>query len=79
MNHLMKPFLTSVLLALATAHAEEPRVIRLDATSPGRVFEGVGAVSAGASTRLLPDYPEKQRRRCSIISSNRNLAQDSSI
>ena len=61
MNHLMKPFLTSVLLALAIAHAEEPRVIRLDATSPGRVFEGVGAVSAGASTRLLPDYTEAQR------------------
>jgi Glycosyl hydrolase family 59 len=25
------------------------------------VFEGVGAVSAGASTRLLPDYPLPQR------------------
>jgi galactosylceramidase len=38
-----------------------PTIIRLDSTSPGRVFEGIGAVSAGASTRLLLDYPEPQR------------------
>ncbi len=41
--------------------ADEPRVVRIDAASPGRVFEGIGAVSAGASTRLLLDYPEPQR------------------
>jgi len=35
--------------------------ITLNNTSPGRVFEGIGAVSAGASTRLLLDYPEPQR------------------
>ena len=40
---------------------EEVVAIRLDSASPGRVFEGIGAVSAGASTRLLPDYPEPQR------------------
>ena len=40
---------------------ETAAVIQLDATSPGRVFEGIGAVSAGASTRLLMDYPEPQR------------------
>ncbi len=62
----MKPQFTVIaLFTLATTHAEslagEPRLIRLDASSPGRVFEGVGAVSAGASTRLLPDYPEPQR------------------
>ena len=44
---------------LRAADAAKP--IQLDARSPGRVFEGVGAVSAGASTRLLPDYPEPQR------------------
>lgn len=33
----------------------------IDGTSPGRVFEGVGALSAGASSRLLLDYPEPQR------------------
>jgi hypothetical protein len=38
-----------------------PQTIRLDSSSPGRVFEGIGAVSAGASSRLLIDYPEPQR------------------
>ena len=35
--------------------------ITLDPDQPGRVFEGIGAVSAGASSRLLIDYPEPQR------------------
>ncbi len=35
--------------------------IRLNASDSGRVFEGIGAVSAGASSRLLFDYPESQR------------------
>lgn len=56
-------FATVLLLApLAAPHAAaETAAIRLDPASPGRVFEGIGAVSAGASTRLLPDYPEPQR------------------
>ena len=37
--------------------------INLDGSSPGRVFEGLGALSAGASSRLLLDYPEPQRSR----------------
>ncbi len=35
--------------------------IVLDGNSRGRVFDGVGALSAGASSRLLIDYPEPQR------------------
>ncbi|SPE50683.1 Xylanase A (modular protein) [Verrucomicrobia bacterium] len=35
--------------------------ITLDPNQPGRTFEGIGAVSAGASSRLLIDYPEPQR------------------
>src|SRR5271169_2751112 len=35
--------------------------ITLDPRLPGRVFDGIGAVSAGASSRLLIDYPEPQR------------------
>src|ERR1700712_442032 len=35
--------------------------ISLNANDKGRVFEGIGAVSAGASSRNLVDYPEKQR------------------
>lgn len=41
--------------------ASKSKSILLDASSPGRVFEGIGAVSAGASSRLLVDYPEPQR------------------
>src|SRR5690349_5180418 len=35
--------------------------IVLDGNSTGRVFDGLGALSAGASSRLLIDYPEPQR------------------
>src|SRR5579884_4420772 len=35
--------------------------IVIDPHAPGRVFEGIGALSAGASSRLLIDYPEPQR------------------
>ena len=35
--------------------------VTLDPRQPGRIFEGIGAVSAGASSRLLIDYPEPQR------------------
>src|ERR1700749_1559608 len=33
----------------------------IDGTSSGRTFDGIGAVSAGASSRLLIDYPEPYR------------------
>lgn len=35
--------------------------VTLDAADIGRVYEGIGAASAGASSRLLIDYPEPQR------------------
>ncbi|MFM2241755.1 MAG: hypothetical protein RLZ97_610, partial [Verrucomicrobiota bacterium] len=35
--------------------------VSLDLKDSGRVFEGIGALSAGASSRLLIDYPEPQR------------------
>ena len=60
----MKNCLLAILLLVplgALRAGDTPKTIRLDPTSPGRVFEGIGAVSAGASTRLLPDYPEPQR------------------
>ena len=66
-NDMKRLLLTTagVLLILACGGglraADAAKVVRLDAASPGRVFEGIGAVSAGASTRLLPDYPEPQR------------------
>lgn len=40
-----------------TAHTD----VVLDGASSGPVFDGIGAASAGASSRLLIDYPEPQR------------------
>jgi hypothetical protein len=40
-------------------HAQQ--VVHLEKQSPGRIFEGIGALSAGASSRLLVDYPEPVR------------------
>ena len=59
----MKRIIFSILVLSSIASQADSvlRTIRLDPASPGRVFEGIGAVSAGASTRLLPDYPEPQR------------------
>lgn len=47
-------------------HAPEAGVstaITIDGASPGRVFDGIGALSAGASSRLLIDYAEPYRRQ----------------
>lgn len=49
-----------LLLGSATASGQQTSVV-LDGKSTGRVFDGLGAVSAGASSRLLIDYPEPQR------------------
>jgi len=35
--------------------------VTIDGNGAGRIFEGIGAVSAGASSRLLIDYPEPYR------------------
>lgn len=35
--------------------------IKLDPLSTGRIFEGIGTLSAGASSALLIDYPEPYR------------------
>jgi Glycosyl hydrolase family 59 len=37
------------------------KTIVLDGHATGRIYEGLGAVSAGASSRLLIDYPEPYR------------------
>src|SRR5579872_6244961 len=64
----MKRNLIAVLLLsvslLAQISCRKPLTrseIKLDGSATGRVFEGIGAVSAGASSRLLIDYPEPQR------------------
>jgi hypothetical protein len=44
----------------AIANSQQTNIL-LDGKSKGRVFDGIGGVSAGASSRLLIDYPEPQR------------------
>lgn len=53
-----------VLIALGSACAAQTdtTVIPIDGAGTGRIFDGIGALSAGASSRLLIDYPPKQRR-----------------
>ena len=49
---------------VVAGYAIEPSeglVVTIDGQSPGRIFEGVGALSAGASSRLLREYSEPQR------------------
>jgi hypothetical protein len=49
-----------VFFAGISAISQQTSVV-LDGKSSGRVFDGFGGVSAGASSRLLIDYPEPQR------------------
>ncbi len=54
---------TAFVLGLAALQcsAQSPPTITLDGNGTGRVFDGLGGVSAGASSRLLIDYPEPYR------------------
>ncbi|MDQ1654236.1 MAG: hypothetical protein QOI35_3436, partial [Cryptosporangiaceae bacterium] len=48
--------------AVPSAAATAVTSITVDGTSPGRTFDGVGAISGGGgNSRLLIDYPEPQR------------------
>ncbi len=57
--------LTAVLILLLCCVSIQARAqtttVLLDGAGRGRVFDGLGAASAGASSRLLIDYPEPQR------------------
>lgn len=56
--------IAALLLCVAgcySLHSQEPIKVILDGRGAGLTFEGLGAVSAGASSRLLIDYPEPQR------------------
>ena len=56
--------LATVSLLFLLASCQKPlttTTIKADGADKGRIFEGIGGVSAGASSRLLPDYPEPQR------------------
>jgi galactosylceramidase len=51
----------TILLNSFFVQAQKSNSISIDIKSPGRIFEGIGGVSAGASSRLLIDYPEPYR------------------
>ena len=59
------PRLHILVLALLSlpfiASADTPGPIMIDGNDKGRIFDGIGGLSAGASSRLLIDYPEPQR------------------
>jgi hypothetical protein len=55
------PISLFVLALCATVANSQQTSIVLDGNSKGRTFDGLGAASAGASSRLLVDYPEPQR------------------
>lgn len=61
MKHFMIRALCVAALAAAARCVAQPLQIRIDKDDKGRVFEGAGGVSAGASSRLLYDYPEPHR------------------
>lgn len=60
-SHLRVLVLALGLLLGQAFGANEPILIAIDPTEIGRVFEGIGCLSAGASSRLLIDYPEPYR------------------
>ena len=47
--------------AMGSVETAPTDTIRINGKASGRIFEGIGAVSAGASSRLLIDYPEPYR------------------
>ena len=49
-----------ICLSIAQANSQQIQIV-LDGKSKGKIFDGLGAVSAGASSRLLIDYPEPER------------------
>lgn len=57
----MRSFALIFSISVASLAAQPPQTITLDARDTGKVFQGLGALSAGASSRLLIDYPEPQR------------------
>ena len=59
----MKKYFLTLLLIVCSLPCVYAQIIHVDSKITGRTFEGIGALSAGASSRLLIDYPEPQRSR----------------
>ena len=63
---------------VAAALAAPPLEIAIKGSDKGRVFEGIGAVSAGASTRRCSIMPSRIAAMCWTFSSSPTSAPDSS-
>ena len=65
MNHLKVSVSILIVFGLAlnvlAKENKKVQTINIDFSKTGRIYEGIGALSAGASTRLLMDYPEPYR------------------
>ena len=57
----MRIFISSLFLLKCLCSFSQEKIIYIDGKSTGRAFEGIGCVSAGASSRLLYDYKEPYR------------------
>ncbi|WP_214071592.1 hypothetical protein [Mucilaginibacter sp. dw_454] len=57
----MNKLIAFLTIFFISSNINAQTTISLNGNDKGRAFEGIGAVSAGASTRNLVDYPEKQR------------------
>lgn len=55
--------ITAIMFFIAVSVSAQNPVteIKVGLDNKGRIFEGIGALSAGASSRLLADYPEDQQ------------------
>jgi len=63
-NSLMKRSNSKIAAFIVLAvlfYAEAATTVKINGNDQGRAFEGIGAVSAGASTRLLIDYEDPYR------------------
>jgi galactosylceramidase len=59
----MKRTLLIVLFLCVNFCVFSQELIQIDFKNEGRVFEGIGALSAGASSKLVMDYPEDIRNQ----------------
>src|SRR5450759_4683491 len=57
----MTALLVFICYLISATAAPASKTIEIPADGAGRIYEGFGAASAGASSRLLIDYPEPQR------------------
>jgi galactosylceramidase len=56
-------FVLLIILLWVPETYPQNTVISITDDGKGRIYEGIGALSAGASSKLLADYPEEQRKK----------------